>query len=249
MVLALRWDYRGCARSRRRWSSPRSSSCSRCSRSGPPSTAPGAGSRSARPSSSRRSSRSSRSRSGRRRTSRAGRRRGPSSELARPVGLLAGIYAVLLLARARPGHRDRPVLMLGAMLLVAGTPSTRPCARALVSRRRRHARDLGRALPPRALLLVPPPLARRAGLRLPDRPGDDRHGLGRHLRRRSRQRDREALLPARGTDGHDAREHRRGARPGRRHRSHPRLHRSSPGRASGSRSAAPIRSGSGSPWA
>ena len=86
-------------------------------------------------------------------------------QLARPVGLLAGMYALLLLAEPDLGTAIALFLMLGAMLLVAGTPARVLALALLIAGARRHARDLDRALPPRALLLVPPPLARRAGIR------------------------------------------------------------------------------------
>ena len=60
---------------------------------------------------------------GRRATSRAARRRARSAQLARPVGLLAGLYAVLLLAEPDLGTAIALMLMLAAMLLVAGTPA------------------------------------------------------------------------------------------------------------------------------
>ncbi len=44
-------------------------------------------------------------------------------ELARPVGLLAGLFALLLLAEPDLGTAIALLLMLGAMLLVAGTPA------------------------------------------------------------------------------------------------------------------------------
>ena len=66
------------------------------------------------------------------------------------------------------------------------------------------------------LLQLPRPVARRAGRRLPDRPGDDRARLRRPLRRGPRPGRRQGQLPARGAHGHDLRGHRRGARPGRR---------------------------------
>ncbi len=44
-------------------------------------------------------------------------------QLARPIGLLAGIYAVLLLAEPDLGTAIALFLILGAMLLVAGTPA------------------------------------------------------------------------------------------------------------------------------
>ena len=43
-------------------------------------------------------------------------------QLARPVGLLAAVYAVLLLAEPDLGTAITLLLMLGAMLLIAGTP-------------------------------------------------------------------------------------------------------------------------------
>jgi cell division protein FtsW len=43
-------------------------------------------------------------------------------QLARPVGLLAGLYALLLLAEPDLGTAIALILMLGAVLLVAGTP-------------------------------------------------------------------------------------------------------------------------------
>jgi cell division protein FtsW len=43
-------------------------------------------------------------------------------QLARPVGLLAGLYALLLLAEPDLGTAIAMMLVLGAMLLVAGTP-------------------------------------------------------------------------------------------------------------------------------
>ena len=52
------------------------------------------------------------------------RRRAPQSlkELARPIGLLAGVFAILLLAEPDLGTTISLVLMLGGMLLVTGTP-------------------------------------------------------------------------------------------------------------------------------
>jgi cell division protein FtsW len=44
-------------------------------------------------------------------------------QLARPVGLLAGVYALLLLAEPDLGTAIALVIMLGAVLLVAGTPA------------------------------------------------------------------------------------------------------------------------------
>jgi cell division protein FtsW len=44
-------------------------------------------------------------------------------QLARPIGLLAGVYAVLLLAEPDLGTTIALFLMLGAVLLVAGTPA------------------------------------------------------------------------------------------------------------------------------
>jgi cell division protein FtsW len=44
-------------------------------------------------------------------------------QLARPVGLLAGVYCLLLLAEPDLGTAIALMLMLGAMLLVAGTPA------------------------------------------------------------------------------------------------------------------------------
>ncbi len=44
-------------------------------------------------------------------------------QLARPVGLLAGVYSLLLLAEPDLGTAIAMMIMLGAMLLVAGTPT------------------------------------------------------------------------------------------------------------------------------
>ena len=115
-------------------------------------------------------------------------------------------------ARARHGHVDRAAR--DAHRHARG----RRRARARARRRARdrlcggHRRDLVRAVPPRALLRVPPSVARRPGHRLPARAGDDLDGLRRHLRRRARPERRQDLLPPRGAHRHDARGDRRGAR-------------------------------------
>ena len=183
------------------------------------STAPAAGSRSGRPCSSRPSSRSSRSRSGLPRY--LSRRQAPRTlrELWRPLGLLDVRVRGAARARARPRHDDRA--RADADRACWSSRGRRCACSALaiaIAGGRRIRRDLDQAVPPRALLRLPAPVARRGGHRLPDRAGADRDGLRRHLRRRARPGRPEDLLPARGAHRHDAREHRRGARPDRRHR-------------------------------
>ena len=126
MIVAQRWDYRRLqgarADARPRLARPARRGARRRARR---STARAAGSPSGRPSSSRPSSRSSRSRSGRRRTSRAGRRRGRCSELWRPLGALACVFAVLLVLEPDLGTTIALVLMLVGMLVVAGHAGAR----------------------------------------------------------------------------------------------------------------------------
>ena len=181
MIVAQRWDYRRLralvadARARRRSALLVAVLVIGAARS----TARGAGSRSGRPSSSRPSSRSSRSRSGRPRY--LARKPPPRDlrELWRPVGALAAVFCVLLMLEPDLGTA------IALMVMLAGDARRRGHAGARARRARsrspcaaRHRRDLARAVPPRALLRVPPPVARRAGHRLPDRAGDDRDGLG-----------------------------------------------------------------------
>ena len=182
------------------------------------------------------------------RTSRARRRRGRSASCWKPVGLVDVPLLRADPARARPRHGDRAAAdgrrdarrrrrarprLLGA----AGTIATA----------RRPRRDLVRAVPARAHLQLPRPLERPAGRRLPDRAGDDRARLGRHLRQGPRRGRAEDLLPPRGADGHDLRGHRRGARADRHDGRDRRVRRLRVGRASRSRCAAAIRSASCSP--
>jgi cell division protein FtsW len=54
-------------------------------------------------------------------------------QLARPIGLLAGVYALLLLAEPDLGTAIALFLMLGAVLLVAGTPGRLLVAAALIA--------------------------------------------------------------------------------------------------------------------
>ena len=130
---------------------------------------------SARSSSSRPSSRSSRSPSGPRRTSRgAARRRRCASSHARSA-CSSAVFCVLVLAEPDLGTAITIVLMLGGMLLVAGTPPRTLGAGPRHRRGARPRRRLVRAVPPRAPLQLRPPVARRPGSGLPDRPGDHRH--------------------------------------------------------------------------
>ena len=125
--------------------------------------------------------------------------------------------------RARPRHRDRD--RRDARGDAARRRNARPHARAR-PRDRRHARpvrSVARALPSRAPVQLPQPVAGRAGRGLPDRAGDDRPRLRRDLRRGPRPERPEGELPARGAHGHDLRDHRRGARPRRRDRRDRRL--------------------------
>ena len=172
--------------------------------------------RRARPCSSRPSSRSSRSRSGPRATSRNGAPPRTLGELAKPFGLLGCLFAGLIVLEPDLGTAIAIVLMLFAMLLVAGT----------------SARLLGLAFAITlaagivAIYLEPYRRARFFAFLHPwdDSQGNgfqivqahDRDGLRRHLRRRARPGRAEDLLPARGAHRHDAREHRRGARADRR---------------------------------
>ena len=116
-----------------------------------------------------------------------------------PARRADGVFALLLVARARPRHDDR-----------ARADARRHAGRRrdAGARARRGARDrvgcrlrghLDRAVQPRALLRLPASVARRAGHRLPDRPGEDRHGLGPFLRRRARAggRRRSSTCPRR----------------------------------------------------
>jgi len=129
------------------------------------------------------------------------RRRAPQTlrDLARPIGLLAAIFCALILLEPDLG---------GA----APNPGRRRVDRA----RSRARSGMGRAVPARAVLHVPRPVARPDGRRPSERPGLDQPRLRRARRPRARQRDREDPLPARGPHRHDPRGHRRGARPHRR---------------------------------
>ena len=100
-------------------------------------------------------------------------------DLWRPVGALATLFSALLILEPDMGTAIALLVMLAGMLLVAGTPARDPRRRARDRRRARHRGGVVRALPARAVLRVPASVARRAGHRLPDRPGDDRDRLGR----------------------------------------------------------------------
>ena len=123
------------------------------------STARGAGSASARPRSSRPSSRSSRSSIWC--AAYLARKPPPRTlkDLARPIGMLVGLFCLLILVEPDLGTVITIVVMVGAMLLVAGTPLP-----TLADRVRRSSsalardRGLGVAVPPRAAARLPRPV-------------------------------------------------------------------------------------------
>ena len=112
-------------------------------------------------------------------------------ELARPVGLLDGRLRRAAPGRARSRHRDR-----------RSSPCSRRCCSSPGRRPVCSALPLAIVGALGALMIWVEPYQRarlltflhpwrdRAGRRLPDRPGADRDGLRRHLRRRARQRGR-----------------------------------------------------------
>ena len=157
---------------------------------------------------------------GRRATSRAARRRARSSELARPIGAARRRSSPCCsLAEPDLGTAIALVLMLAAMLLVAGH-AVRACSALALA--------IAGALGTLAIWLEP---YRRARFFAFLHPWHDAQGTGFQIVQAMigmgsggifgvglGQGVAEDLLPARGAHRHDAREHRRGARPRRRHR-------------------------------
>ena len=114
--------------------------------------------------------------------------------------------------RARPRHRDGRLLRRRRD---AGR-GRRPVARSRSPRGRDRGGDRpgdhDRALPDGAPDRLPQPRRRPLGGRLPGKPGADRAGLRRVLRRRAWGEPPKGLLSARGPHGHDRGGCRRGAR-------------------------------------
>ena len=133
-------------------------------------------------------------------------------ELLKPLGIVVGIFCVLVLLEPDLGTTIALCLMVGGILVVSNVPAPAAPARRHALAPPRGGGDLHGAVPPRAFLQLPRPVAGPAGRRLPDRAGDHRHGLRRHHRRGPRPGDLEDLLPPRGAHGHDLRDRRRGAR-------------------------------------
>ena len=99
--------------------------------------------------------------------------------------------ALLILVEPDLGTVITIVVMVGAMLLVSGTPLPTLATR-VRDRRRRSPRSLpgSIAVPARAPPRLPRPVAGPAGRRLPERAGADQPRLGRRLRARARAGDR-----------------------------------------------------------
>ena len=121
---------------------------------------------------------------------------------------------VLRRDRARAGSRHHDRDRGHGRRRAAGVRGADAAVRPLDDARARHRRrrDLGGALPPRAVLQLPASDRRPPGCRLPDPAGDDQRRLRAHPGRGSRARHRIVLLPARGPHGHDRGDHRRRAR-------------------------------------
>ena len=167
-------------------------------------------------------------------------------ELWRPVGALATLFSALLILEPDMGTAIALLVMLAGMLLVAGTPA-RTLSAALV---------IAGALGTAAVWFEP---YRRARFFAFLHPWHDAQGTGFQIVQAMigigsghifgvgpRPGGAEDLLPPRGAHGHDAREHRRGARPRRHHRRWSPPTGSSATRASGSRCTPRIRSASAS---
>ena len=109
-------------------------------------------------------------------------------ELMKPLGLVVGLFSVLILLEPDLGTTIALGVMVAGILLVSEVPIR------LLALAGSFALVLGAAaiydgaLPPRPLLQLPRPVAGSPGRRLPDRAGDHRHGLGRHHRRGARPR-------------------------------------------------------------
>ena len=132
------------------------------------------------------------------------------SELAKPLGLVAGLSCALILLEPDLGTAVAITLMLGGMLVAAGTPLgllARAGGHRGRARRRRH---LARAVPARAHSFFLQPVERRAGVGLPVGSGDDRSRVGGRLRQGHRREHQQDLLSTGGSHGHDLRRHRRG---------------------------------------
>ena len=157
-------------------------------------------------------------------------------DLARPLGLLVGVFCLLILVEPDLGTVITIVVMVGAMLLVAGTPlPTLATAYGIVFGLAAIA-VVGLAVPPRAPARLPRPVEGPAEQRPPERAGADQPRLRRDLRPRARRGRDQEPLPPRGAHRHDLRRDRRGARPRRRLARAARPTARSPTPASGSRS-------------
>ena len=170
-------------------------------------------------------------------------------ELMKPLGLVVGLFSVLILLEPDLGTTIALCIMVAGILLVSEVPLR------LLALAGSIALVLGAAaiyMEPYRRDPVPQlrrPLAGSAGRGLPDRAGDHRHGLGRDHRRGARAGNLEDLLSPGSAHRHDLRDRRRGARVDRLDDGDRRVRASSPGPASGSLSSAATRSGSGSPRA
>ncbi len=140
-------------------------------------------------------------------------------ELAKPIGLLVGVFCLLVLVEPDLGTVIAIVVMVGAMLLVSGTRlPTLAAAYGIVI-------TLGaiaawtRAVPPRAPPQLPRPVAGPAEHGFQTVQAMIGLGSGGIFGARPRPGHREDPLPPRGAHRHDLRGHRRGARP--RRRGHP----------------------------
>ena len=158
--------------------------------------------------------------------SRSGRCRGRSGSWRSRSGSSPGVFCALVLAEPDLGTVIAICVMVGAMLLVAGAPvrvlggATAIFGALVVCLRSGSSRTGARGSSASSTRGT----TRRA-------PGYQQVqamiglGSGGPLRRRPRRERAEGLLPARGAHGHDLRDHRRGARPRRRHARDRRLRR------------------------
>ena len=109
-------------------------------------------------------------------------------DLARPVGMLVGLFCLLILVEPDLGTVITIVTMVGAMLLVAGTPLPTLAAAYGIVFTPRDDRRVGVAVPARPPARLPRPVEGPDGQRAPERAGADQPRLGRRLRARPRAR-------------------------------------------------------------